>query len=98
MGTTEYLESLDYGQLQHAVAVSTELLKAKRDETQVIIWRVQSEAGHCLGNFADNDYMSAADLLHAMAQGAEASGDIDYMQISIVAQRVPQSDVDSWLD
>ncbi|CDK64362.1 hypothetical protein [Morganella morganii IS15] len=50
----------------------------------------------CLGNFREDDYLSAVDLLVETAKQRNAEGDMESMSIEIVRQRVPESEYEDW--
>ncbi|WP_405470635.1 hypothetical protein ACGTI2_08355 [Morganella morganii] len=89
------IEGLDIDQLRNFRDAINEAISQKEEETKRTVWRV-CDRWMCLGNFREDDYLSAVDLLVETAKQRNAEGDMESMSIEIVRQRVPESEYESW--
>lgn len=73
MSINEYLSNLNLDQLLYARDRADRLIKEKREEEKMLVWRVENSYS-CRGNFAESDYLAAVELLCREAKKAHEKG------------------------
>ena len=93
MSTEEYLKTLSYEQLLHAKNKASELMKLKKEEPKIGIWRVVDDAmAH--GNFLN--YELAVECFIQEAHEAYDMG-FPHKTLSIVKEFIIESEVKDYI-
>ncbi|MCR6667522.1 MAG: hypothetical protein NVV69_16270 [Methyloversatilis sp.] len=93
----DYIQQLDADQLEHVVELASKRLQAKRDETKVVLWAVESRSTRIQ---ICRSYLEAVERLHEQAIKWSSAGQNGYevdRPVGVARFLVAESEVEEWL-